>query len=87
MNKVGFSGKIENVLDFKDYFYVTLKENGVIFELKINKDTKDLNLFTAPMKAGMILSISGELEPVTILHSSLLYHVKVNRIKALFYPG
>ena len=86
MNKVGFSGKIENVLDFKDYFYVTLKENGVIFELKINKDTKDLDLFD-PMKVGMILSISGELEPVTILQSSLLYHVKVNRIKALFYPG
>lgn len=84
MNKVRFSGKIESVTDFKDYFYVTLKENGDIFELKINKDTKDLNLF-APMKAGMILSVSGELEPVTILHSSLLYHVKVNRISALFY--
>ena len=86
MNKVSFSGKIENVLDLKDYFYVTLKEEGKIFELKINKDTKDLNLFTTPMKAGMILSISGELEPVTILQSSLLYHVKINRIKALFYP-
>lgn len=86
MNKVKFSGKIENILDFKDYFYVTLKENGATFELKINKDTKDLDLF-APMKVGMILSVNGELEPITILHSSLLYHVKVNRISALFYPG
>jgi len=85
MNKVRFSGKIENVLDFKDYFYVILKENGATFELKINKDTKDLDLF-APMEAGMILSVNGELEPVAILHSRLLYHVKVNRISALFYP-
>ena len=85
MNKIRFSGRIKNVLEFKDYYYVTLKENGDTFELKINKDTRGLNLFDS-MKIGMILSIDGVLEPVTILHSSLLYHVKVNRISALFYP-